>query len=104
MSTKIGGLDSNPVQISTGRAVKHAETSGNASQAVSTESDAPDTHITSSARSLAALDQLVQGLPEINQARVDQVSSRLASGSYQIDSERIADKLLLAEQSLSRLK
>ncbi|MGC3979864.1 MAG: flagellar biosynthesis anti-sigma factor FlgM [Steroidobacteraceae bacterium] len=99
MSTKIGGFDSSPVQVSTGRTVKRAGDSGSSATTAQSGSTS-DTHITDSARKLAALEQVVQDLPAVDNARVEQVSAKLANGSYQIDSERIADKLLRAEQDL----
>ncbi|MGE0115398.1 MAG: flagellar biosynthesis anti-sigma factor FlgM [Steroidobacteraceae bacterium] len=102
MSTKIGGFDSSPVPVSTGRTVKRAGDSGSSTQ-TGTASSTADTHITDSARKLAALEQAVQDLPAIDETRVQQVSARLADGSYQIDSGRIADKLLRSEQDLAAL-
>lgn len=102
MSTKIGGFDSSPVQVSTGRTVKRAGVSDGAAKSDSSGSTS-DTQITDSARTLAALEQTVRDLPAIDQAHVQQVSARLADGSYQIDSGRIADKLLRSEQDLADL-
>ena len=104
MSTKIGGFDSGPVQVNTGRTVKRAGDSGGSSQTNSTGSSLSDTHITDSARTLAALDQFVKDLPAVDGARVDKVRSRLANGSYEINPERIANKLLKAENDLEQLK
>lgn len=103
MSTKIGGFDSSPVQVSTGRAVKRA---GDSSSSAAQSKDAgatSDTHITDSARKLAALEQVVQDLPAVDAGRVQKVSARIADGSYKIDSSRIADKLLRSEQDLAAL-
>lgn len=102
MSTKIGGFDSSPVQVSTGRAVKHTSDSGSPAQPGSVNTPS-DTHITEPARKLAALEQAVLELPAIDEARVQQVSARLADGGYQIDTGRIADKLLRSEQDLAAL-
>jgi flagellar biosynthesis anti-sigma factor FlgM len=85
VATKIGGFDSGPVQVSTGRTVKRAGDSDSAAKsgdAVSTS----DTQITDSARTLAALEQTVRDLPAIDEARVQQITARLADGSYEIDS------------------
>ena len=103
MSTKIGGFDSSPVQVSTGRAVKRAgdATGSGKSQDVATTTS--DTHITDSARQLATLEQAIQELPAVSTARVQQINARLADGSYKIDPERIADKLLRSEQDLASL-
>jgi negative regulator of flagellin synthesis FlgM len=99
VATKIGGIDSSPVQVSTGRAVKRADTSNSEVKANSADAKA-DTQITDSARKLAALEQTVQDLPAIDEARVQQVSAKLANGTYTVDAERIADKLLRSERDL----
>jgi negative regulator of flagellin synthesis FlgM len=103
VSTKIGDFDSRPVQVSTGRAVKRSGDSG--SSATSSDSVAKgDTQITQSAKALAELEQTLQALPAVNDARVSDVSNRLANGSYEINAERIADKLLRSDQELGRLE
>lgn len=98
MSTKIGGLDSSPIQTGKGGDVKRTSPQGGA-QPAKTQS-ASDTQITESARQLAALEQTVRELPAIDQARVDQVSRRIQDGSYQVDSAKVADKLLQFEHEL----
>jgi len=100
--TKIGGFDSGPVQVSTGRSVKRTSDSGSSSSSAKTGSTS-DTHITDSARQLAELEQTVQALPAVNEARVAEISSSIQNGTYQIDSGRIADKLLQSEQDLAKL-
>lgn len=100
MSTKIGGLDSSPVQIGKGSDVKRASTPDSA-HSDKTQSTS-DTQITESARQLAALEQTVRDLPAIDQARVEQVSQRIRDGSYQVDPAKVADKLLQLEQELDK--
>ena len=102
MSTKIGGFDSGPVQVSTDRAVKRAGSSDSAVKSSSTESTS-DTHITDSAKKLAALEQSVRDLPAIDEARVQLVGARIADGSYKVDAEQVADKLLRSNQDLALL-
>ena len=104
MSTKIGGFDSGSVQVGTGRTVKRTSDSTNSPDpsGVSSGSTA-DTHITDSARKLAGLEQVVQALPAVNDARVAEVSNSIQNGSYKIDSGRIADKLLQSDRDLGKL-
>lgn len=103
MPTKIGGLDSSPVQVSTGKAVKGAGAKSSPAQSDGTKSTS-DAHITDSARQLAALEQTVRDLPAIDEARVQQVGARIANGSYKVDAERVADKLLRSDQDLASLE
>ena len=50
---------------------------------------------------LAALEQAVQSLPVVNESRVAEIRLALEEGRYQVNPERIADKLLRTEQELS---
>lgn len=104
MSTKIGGFDSSPVRISTGRTVKRADEATQSSQTGGADTPVAESHITDSARTLAALDKLVQDMPAIDQSRVESVQNSLANGTYQIDAERIADRLLQTEQTIKHIK
>lgn len=104
MSTKIGGFDSSPVPPSTGRTVKRSNDSSQSASTKGAASVAGDTHITDSAKHLAELEQAAKALPAVNDARVQDVSSRLANGTYEVNAERIADKLLRSEQELARLE
>ena len=104
MSTKIGGFDSTPVPTSTGRTVKRSNDSSQSAGTNSAAGASGDTHITDSAKHLAGLEQAAQALPAVNDARVQDVSGRLANGTYEINAERIADKLLRSEQELARLE
>ena len=105
MTTKIGsgGIDNRPSQVGTDRAVKRA---------ANAEANAPKTadagkaaggqgiHITDSARQLAALEQAIRNMPEVNDAKVAEIRNAIANGSYQVAPERIAEKLLRLEQEL----
>lgn len=99
MSTKIGGFDSSPIQTGTGGAVKRGGgAAGNAYSSKTTSSS--DTQITESARQLAALEQAMKDLPAIDEAKVEQLRSSIEGGSYQVDAEKVANKLLQFESLL----
>lgn len=96
MPNKINGMDSRPVRVAPGSA-----TARPASADVSGKSGSPGSgvageavQITGTARHLAALEQSIRELPAIDEARVAAVKGRLADGSYQVDPQRIADRLL----------
>lgn len=101
MTTKIGGFDSSPVPVSTGGTVKRGEDAAVGAQS-SKAAVASDTQITESARQLAALEQTVRDLPAVDEAKVASLRDSIQNGLYQIDSGRIADKLLQLEHSLSQ--
>ena len=56
--------------------------------------------ITDQARMLAALEQAVQSLPVVNEARVSEIRLAIEEGRYEVVPERIADKLLRLDQEL----
>ncbi len=82
-------------------AVATEKLSGDAS---STAGTAPQTGdqvtLTSSARSLQKLSQAVAAAPEVDAAKVASIKQALAGGTYQVDSGRVADKLLKYESGL----
>jgi negative regulator of flagellin synthesis FlgM len=61
-----------------------------------------DVQLTGAARSLAAVEQSLVALPAVDEARVAAVKRRLDSGTYKIDPQRVADKLLHLEADLAR--
>lgn len=54
--------------------------------------------LSSQAQQLQAIEERLRELPEVDSARVEQIKQAIADGSYQIDSTRIADKLIALEQ------
>jgi negative regulator of flagellin synthesis FlgM len=97
-----GGVDNRPVQIATDKSVKRTSDSGAASSGAEKVASTGDgVQITNSARQLAALEQAIRAFPDVNQARVDQIRSAIANGTYQVSPERIAEKLMQMENQLS---
>ncbi len=105
MANRIKGLDggsvaagsSNPIeQIRASSAVKSA-TAGSGSAAAA---PADSVQITDSARALAALSQAVSASPDIDAARVASVQQALDAGQYNVNPQRIADRLVQIEQDL----
>lgn len=106
MTSKIGsgGIDNRPVQVGSDRAVKRANDSADSAVASAKPAAAAEgqgVRITDSARQLAALEQAIRDLPDIDEARVAQVRAAIADGTYQVSPERIADKLLRMESELA---
>ncbi len=56
--------------------------------------------LTSSARSLQKLEETIASTPVVNTAKVAAVKQQLSSGTYQIDSSRVAGKLLQVDGGL----
>ena len=107
MSSKIGGVDSSSqtAPIGAGRAMQRpqdAATGGTQSSSTSSASD-ESVQITGAARQLATLEQAVRDAPDVNTARVAQISSALEQGTYKVDSQQIADRLLQSDKELANL-
>jgi len=100
MSIKISDFQNRPVQTGTDKTVSRAG-EGSAAPAEAAVAGSNPVQITDQARQLASLEHAVKSLPVVNEARVAEISRALDEGRYQIDAERIADKLLRAEQELS---
>jgi negative regulator of flagellin synthesis FlgM len=100
VSIKVSDYQNRPVQAGAEKSVSRA---GDASQAPAEAAiaAASPVQITGQARQLAALEHAVQSLPVVNEARVAEIRSAIDDGRYQINPERIADKLLRTEQELS---
>jgi negative regulator of flagellin synthesis FlgM len=106
VSSKIGGVDSSQTAaIGAGRAVQRpqdAAAGGTQSSSTSSGSD-ENVQITGTARQLASLEQAVRDAPVVNTARVEQISTALAQGTYTINSQHIADQLVQSDQELAHL-
>ena len=104
MPNKINGLDNRPVRIAAGSAVAKAGADRAATQEKPPGALAADVQITGIARGLAALEQKLRDAPAIDEARVAAVRQKLDDGSYQVDPQRVADKVLRMERDLSNNK
>jgi negative regulator of flagellin synthesis FlgM len=108
VTNKIGGsgIGNRPVQTGSDRGVNRAKDSTGASSAASAAQPAASTtegvRITDSARQLAALEQAIRDVPEVDEAKVAKVSSAIAEGSYKVAPQRIADKLIRLENELQK--
>ena len=104
MTNKIGnnGVDNRPVQVGTDKSVKRAkDVSAPAPVADSKVANANDgVRITDSARQLAALEQAIRTLPDVDEARINEIRTAIENGSYEVSPDRIADKLIRMENEL----
>jgi negative regulator of flagellin synthesis FlgM len=101
MSNKINGIDSKPVPVSGGAPVARPKpAAGDAAQQAAQRGDG--VRITDGARQLAVLEKAIADVPEVNQAKVAEISSAIEQGRYQIEPQRIAQRLLRMEYDLAR--
>lgn len=98
--SKIIGPDPASVPIGPERITPRQAT---AATAPAPAESASEVRITQQARQLAALENAVQTLPAVSDARVAAIRLAIAQGSYEVAPERIAEKLLKMTQELDAL-
>ena len=98
MTTKISDYQNRPVQTGTDKKVSRPNETTAAAQSAASGSPVK---ITDQARQLASLEQAVSSLPVVNEARAAEIRLSIDEGRYQVNPERIADKLLRTEQELA---
>lgn len=107
MTTKITGYQAPTAQLGTDKSVTRARDAatgaGSGGTATSSSSGSPVT-ITGSARQLSSLEQSIQAMPVVDEARVSSIRSAIENGTYEVSPERIADKLMRTEQDLQGLE
>jgi negative regulator of flagellin synthesis FlgM len=101
--TKITGYHNRPVQAGTDKKVARSNDANTGSSAGAVSSNSP-IQITDQARQLAALEQALQGMPVVNEARVTEIRNAIEEGRYEVAPERIADKLMSIENELGGLE
>jgi negative regulator of flagellin synthesis FlgM len=102
MADKINGYGRNGVDITSTRlrAIERGEDARKSRKSESVSSG-DDVQLTRAATSLKQVETQLAGLPDVDRARVDAVRQRIESGSYQMDANRIADRLLRFERELN---
>jgi negative regulator of flagellin synthesis FlgM len=100
VTTKIDGLQNRPVQLGTDKKVS-STSDATATPAQAKVAESSPVQITSQARQLAALEKAVNEVPVVNEARVTAIRSAIEQGQYEVNADRIADKLLRTERELS---
>ncbi|MDX1458177.1 MAG: flagellar biosynthesis anti-sigma factor FlgM [Marinobacter sp.] len=56
--------------------------------------------LSSQAKEMKQLEQRLNSYPETDDARIEQIKSALADGSYKIDAEKLAQKMLEMDESI----
>lgn len=104
MTDKINGYGRTELPVSSSRSgsVKRAdqsEATRNTGGEEKTRADAVS--LTDTAVRLKQIEAELAMLPDIDQARVDELRSRIESDNYQVDSRELARRLVQLEQQLS---
>lgn len=101
MSNKINGLDVRPAAPSATAPIARSKDSFSGDGAP-VGGGKPGVQITDTARQLASLEKLLVSTPEVDSQKVAEVSKAIERGLFEVDPERIADRLLRLEQTLAR--
>jgi negative regulator of flagellin synthesis FlgM len=106
MTHKIDGLDGRPVSVTGGAGVARPRDVGqeNRADGKAGKASPSDIQITSAARQLAALEKLIAQIPVVDEARVKTISAAIADGRYQIDADKIAERVLRSDVELSEAR
>ncbi len=67
-------------------------------QAANTGSNADTVQLSDQAKEIASIQRALAQLPEIDEARVQEIRDQIQSGSYSVDVEALADKILADDQ------
>jgi len=94
-------MEAKPVRTAPGASV-HGRQEQVAGKAGSNAASDSDVQLTGTARNLAAIEQSLRAMPAVDELRVAAVRQRLADGEYQVDPQRVADKMLQLESDLQR--
>ena len=105
MTEKINGQGFRPVDTagtrrSEGTKATSSQGQGRTAAAGKSAAAGDTVSITQSGLLMSKLEDLVQNTPIVDQERVAAIKEALASGTYEIDDQRVADKLLRFERNV----
>lgn len=102
MSIDITGLPNNKTTNERSSAVKKDSANSEASKTERADVSTADTvSLTGTAEKLRKLEAALSELPVADEERIEGIRRAVANGTYEIDAQRIADKMLDFERSLS---
>jgi len=105
MTERINGQGFRPTDTVSARRADAAKQAGSGRTSGSSNQSSPGSgetvNLTRSALLMSRLEQIVQSLPPTDAARVRAIKDAIASGTYEIDAGKIADKMLRFERELA---
>jgi negative regulator of flagellin synthesis FlgM len=94
MNTKINGVETRPVSVNGGQPVSRVRDVASGEEAAGAVPGGSDVSVSDGARQLANLEKAIAALPVVDDAKVAATSLALEQGRYQVDSQKVADKLI----------
>jgi len=78
----------------------HSDSTGSAQQSSQTSAVQDSVNLTDSAMRIKALEETINRLPIIDTQKVEQIKNSITDGTFEFNSERIAEKMLNFEKEL----
>jgi len=103
MASKINGVDPLVPKPSEVGAARGARAAGHGDAGARAQAGTAGVQITEGARQLAALEATIRRLPQVDEARVARIRKAIEDGSYTVDAEATATKLMVFEHDLESL-
>ena len=101
MSSKIEGYGAQPGAVTGGKPASGVERVSSEADKVGKVQPARDSvTLTDGARQLQKLAEAVAAVPVVDDARVAAVKEAVDQGTYQVDAQRVADRILQANREL----
>lgn len=104
MTEKINGQGFRPTDTAVTRRSEAAKTASGRAEPRPEGADKPSgadkVSITASGLLIAKLEEVVQSTPVVDNDRVAALKDAIASGSYEVDEQRVADRLLKFERDV----
>ena len=103
MTEKVNGQGFRPTDMTgTTRRPDLSETSESTSSSKASATNTEDTvNVSRSSVLLSELEQVVSSLPVVDSARVDELKQAIASGTYEVDSSSVAERMMRLERELT---
>jgi negative regulator of flagellin synthesis FlgM len=101
MTEKINGQSFRPADTAGARRSEAARAGGQSQPEKTAKPSSADTvSITQSALLMAKLEEVVRNAPVVDNERVAAFKEAIASGAYEVDAQRVADRLLKFERDV----
>jgi len=68
------------------------------------QNNADSINLTDTASQLQQIEQSLSDIPIIDNAKVDSIGQSIKDGNYQINNEKVADRIIQSESTISNLK
>lgn len=105
MPSKINGVDTRPASpVGGGRATQRTQDSAAGGPGPDVKSSSKDVHLSGAANTLASLEQGLLEMPEVDDAKVEDIRMQIETGVYRIKPEAIADGLIQFENMLAKVE